>query len=131
MVLGVWMLCAPFICLGVKVVANPTIPESSLKASEVKDIFTGNKSTWGDNSKIVFVLLKEDGPLKEFLKAYVKKTPSQFKMYWKKKVFTGKGKMPKFFDSEAELLKYVAENKGAIGFIASGDTSGVKEITIQ
>ena len=45
---------------------------------------------------------------------------------------TGGGSAPRSFDSEAELLKFVADTPGAIGFVdgASADAS-VAVLTIQ
>jgi hypothetical protein len=53
------------------------------------------------------------------VKAYTQKTPSQFKSYWKKLVFTGKGSAPKSFHTDAEVIRYVAETPGAISYISS------------
>lgn len=45
-------------------------------------------------------------------------------------VFTGTGAMPKFLDSDAEIVHYVASTKGAIGYVSSDFPSdGVKVLT--
>lgn len=54
---------------------------------------------------------------KEFLKQYIGKTQPQFRNYWRKKVFTGKGRAPKKNDSSEAMIQFVTENSGAIGYI--------------
>jgi len=50
----------------VVVIVNPSVPESTLSAKEVKDIYLGKKSTWGNGSKINFVVLKGGIPRTPF-----------------------------------------------------------------
>ncbi len=100
------------------VVANSSVQEESLTSKEVKAIFLGKKSQIGGVT-VAIVTLANGGVHKGFLKVHVGKTPSQFSSHWKKIVFTGKGKMPKTFNSEDELLSYVSNTKGAVGYASS------------
>jgi hypothetical protein len=72
--------------------------------------------------------------LQRFLKDYVRKTPFQFKNYWKKQVFTGKGRMPKAFKQIEDEINFIANTEGAISFALLDDVTGhdtVKIIPIQ
>ena len=104
----------------VAIVTHPTVTDS-LNKDEIKQIFLGKKTQWNDNSGITFVLLDDDELLTAFLKAYIGKTPDQFKNYWKKQVFTGKGKMPKVYQTSAELIKFLVENQGSISVMRRED----------
>jgi hypothetical protein len=53
---------------------------------------------------------------RDFLKQWVGMTPSQFKNHWRKQVFTGKGRMPRRFKSNATQLSFVDNTPGAIGY---------------
>ncbi len=106
-------------------IINSQVKEAKLTKAGVASIFLGKKTTYSDKSKVVLATLKEGTPHTGFLKTYLGKTPSQFKNYWKKLVFTGKAKQPKAFKTEKELVEYVGKTKGAIGYIslaASKDT---------
>ena len=47
-------------------------------------------------------------------------------------VFSGKGKMPKSFDSEEDLIAFVAEHDEALGYIDSATGhDAVKALTID
>lgn len=114
------------------IVTNPAVADA-LNKDEIKQIFLGKKTQWEDNSGITFVLPDDDKLLSAFLKAYIGKTPDQFKNYWKKQVFTGKGKMPKALGTSAELMKFLADNQGAISFMRSEevDKAQVNILSLQ
>jgi ABC-type phosphate transport system substrate-binding protein len=96
----------------------------------VRNIFLGKKTKWDNGQQIVIVTLKDSETHKNFLKKYIAKTATQFKSYWKKQVFTGKGSVPKSFEKEEDLLDFVAGTEGAIGYVSSGlNTDAVKTIT--
>jgi ABC-type phosphate transport system substrate-binding protein len=114
----------------VLIITNPATELSSLKKKEVRDIFTGKKTRWNGSGKIIIAVLENSRVHKEFLWQFVRKTPSQFKNYWRRKVFTGEGKLPKSFRSEAELVEFVARTKGAVGYISSPTSRNVRAISI-
>jgi hypothetical protein len=97
------------------VVGHTSVPET-LAENEVKQIFLGRMTAKAGNP-IGFVIFKEDAAYAAFLRAYVSKTITQYTNYWKKQVFTGKGRMPKMFENAADMLEYVASHDGVISFI--------------
>lgn len=116
----------------VQVVVNKKVGVDAVDANTLRDIFLGKKTTLGNGEAIAFVILKEGDTHVTFLKTYIGKTNSQFNRYWKKQVFTGKGKMPKSFSSESSLVEYVVGNAGTIGYVSKGtDVSSVKVISVN
>jgi ABC-type phosphate transport system substrate-binding protein len=114
------------------VIANGDVTASSLGADDIKKIFLGKKTTWDNGNKIVLVVQDRTATGDAFLKAYVKKTASQYDNYWKKQVFTGKGKAPQSFSSDKEIADYVAQTPGAIGYVSAGfGTGNAKTISVQ
>jgi hypothetical protein len=97
----------------------------------VKEIFLGAKDSVSGTA--VVPVLASGGPTHEaFLKTYVGKSDQALRNHFKSLVFTGKGSMPKSFASDAEVLKYVASTKGAIGYVSAGaDLAGVKKIQVR
>ena len=126
------------LCLGsttsfadVLIIANKNVSEDSISKEDVKNIFLGNTVKWKDKSSISFVILKNDVH-RAFLKEYIKRSSSQYGNYWKKMVFTGKGRQPRAFETEKELIRYVAETDGAIGYINKGtEMMNVKTINVN
>jgi ABC-type phosphate transport system substrate-binding protein len=111
------------------IICNKNVSEDELSRDMVKNIFLGKKTKWSNGNKIMFVIQKKNDVHKSFLKTYVSKTTSQFRNYWKKQVFTGKGRSPKKFHSDREIIEFVTGTKGAIGYVAAGsNTDTVKLI---
>ena len=116
----------------VLIIANKNVKDSVITKADLKEIFLGKKVQWTDNTKIRFVTLKESDPHKTFLKTYINKSAKQYSNYWRKMVFTGKGKIPKSFATNAAMIKYVSGTSGAIGYIGSSTKpANVKTINVR
>jgi ABC-type phosphate transport system substrate-binding protein len=121
----------PLAAGNVTVVANKAFPTAGITKADLKDVALGDKTAVG-GAAVTFVTLESGEAHEDFLKAFVEKSGLQFANYWKQMIFTGKGKPPKAFKSEAELIGFVAATKGAIGYVSAGaDTSAVKVLAVQ
>jgi hypothetical protein len=130
LLLGAALAAAPASAADVQVIANASIA-GDLSAADVKEIFLGTKDSVGGTA--VVPVLASTGPTHDaFLKAYVGKSDQALRNHFKGLVFTGKGSMPKSFASDAEVVKYVASTKGAIGYVSGGaELAGVKKIQVK
>lgn len=105
----------------VKIIVNPEVDLSNLSQAELARIYLGKKTLWDSGSRIAPSLLNEKSPLtKEFLEANVRKTVRQYRAYWKRHLFSGKGTAPKTFGSSSQVANYVAQNPGGIGVVDAG-----------
>jgi ABC-type phosphate transport system substrate-binding protein len=101
----------------VVIIAHKDVAETTLSEKELQEIFLGKRVQWTDNSAVHPATVKESELHEAFLERYIKKSPSQWVTHWKRMVFTGTGTPPEQFDTQQELLDYVAETKGAIGYV--------------
>ena len=101
----------------VLIIANKDVMETTLTKEDIKEIFLGKKVQWKDKSKIRFVILKGGDLHSEFLKTYLQRSSSQYLNHWRKMLFTGRAEPPKKFNTSAELITYVTETSGAIGYM--------------
>ena len=114
------------------VIANRGVSISSLTRQEAQAIFTGEKTRLEDGKSIRIVVLQGGEASRSFLQQVLGKTPSQFDIYWKKLIFTGKAGAPRTFDSPSAVVRYVASTPGALGFVGSSDVTGqVKTISVR
>lgn len=114
------------------VIGNRSVPESELSAKDIKNIFLGKKKVWGNGLKVEMAVLGDGEITDRFLKVYVKKNASTYKKYWKKQVFTGGGKPPATFAREKDLVEYVSNTKGAVGYVSSQSyTDSVKILSVM
>ncbi len=113
-------------------IVNESVSVDELTRSDAAKIFLGKKKSWDNGHKIIAVTLKKGSTHNEFIKKIVKKNSSQFAIYWKRMVFTGRGQALKTFDSEQDLVSFIAQNPGSTGYI-SKDTPhpGVKQVAIK
>ncbi len=116
----------------VLVIANPAVPSDSLSRGVISDIYHARKAKW-DNGDTILVAMLKKGPVHEkFARNIARSTSSKLKNIWKKVIFTGTGTPPKIFRQESDMVRFVAETKGAIGYInASTSHEGVKVISIE
>ena len=105
------------------------LSSTSFKKKDIKDIYTGKITRWGDGSKIVLTIRDRTKLNRQFLRDCVKKTPSQFRNFWRRKVFTGEGQSPKSFKTEKDLIAFIAKTKGAIGYISN--RSSIADLTVK
>jgi len=112
------------------IIANPKVAATSLTRDELKNIFLGIKTKWGDGNPITFVILKDKTIHNTFLEKYIDYTPSKFSKYWRGLIFSGKGSCPRTLNDTNEALQFVAETDGAIAYVLSVNEN-VKPIKIK
>ncbi len=115
----------------IAIISNPDMEINSLRAKDVLRIFLRKKKTL--SGRVVKIAIQKDKPLHaEFVHDYIHKTPKQFTRYYKKMIFTGKGRPPKKVRDDAAMLHWVATTPGAIGYISAGTANDtVKVIVVQ
>ena len=121
----------PAAAADVQIIANASVGASELTAGDVKEIFIGARTAVA-GGEVTPVLASAGAAHDLFLKTYIGKSDQGLRNHFKSLVFTGKGAMPKTFATDAEVVKYVAATKGAIGYVGSGaETGGVKKIAVK
>lgn len=115
MLLAALLTCAP---AAEYVIAYDTGQRPAISDSEIRAMFVGRRTTWPDG-RSVMVAAATTGPGHDGLMRLLGKTSQQFLNGWKKLMFTGNGTMPKLLAGDQEVVAYVAQTPGAIGFIAS------------
>ncbi len=102
------------------IIANKGITTTSVSVAEAKKIWLGKKKSMPGGGVVKLSDLPiVDAIRKEFYSTVVKKKEKQLKAYWAKVTFTGKGYPPQEFDSEAEVVEWVADTPGAMGYVSS------------
>ena len=105
--------------------AESPVPEK-FTLDDVKNIFTGKTKVLG-KTVIAPCELSEEKALTSFLVNVLNMQKSAYKSLWVKKVFGEGAKPPKAFEKSEEMLKFVSETKGAIGFLLEKDVKGKEE----
>lgn len=103
----------------VVIIGNSAIQESAISKSDVKRIFLGKMKKWTNGEKIKPAVLKKGKTHQAFIETFVEKTLSTFATYWKRALFEGTGIPPKSFTSEENIIRYVSNTPGAIGYVST------------
>ncbi len=128
----VLLLTANAVQAEVRIITNPSVKETTLSSSDIRDIFLGKKKKWSDNTKIHIVVADDDNLHASFLETYIHRTSNQFQAYWKNMVFTGKGAYPKTLKTTREIMDYIARTRGAVGYIKAGSPAiDVNTISVE
>jgi ABC-type phosphate transport system substrate-binding protein len=115
----------------IQIIANKGVSESTVSKDQLKRIYLGKMSRWSNGDKVDFCLVKTD-IVEEFTDQYLGYSANNYVKYWKKLVFTGKGSMPPFYDKAEDVVNFVANTKGAVGFVPAGvNTDSVKILNVE
>ena len=117
-----------------KVVVNGANTMTEIDVGNLSRIYLKQTVSWPDGSETFPVDMGPDTELrKEFSKAVHGRDAAAIKSYWQRQIFSGKGTPPMEFSSEEDLLFFVSEMPGAIGYVSDSTplTSGVKELRVR
>lgn len=101
------------------VIVNESVSTDNLTWKTVSDIYTAEKTKWDNNVTIVVTMVHKGLIHERFVSDIVGITSKKLIRIWRGVIFSGKGNPPKFFKNETDLVKFISETKGAIGYISS------------
>jgi ABC-type phosphate transport system substrate-binding protein len=110
------------------VIVNDKAPVKSVTAKEVKEIFLGEMTFWGD-LKIVPIGYVDGAAVEtDFLERVVRVTENVYKTYWIKRIFREGGTPPRKVGGAAEALATLARTPGGIGFVYASELAGATNV---
>lgn len=112
------------------VIVNIDSPMTTLSERDVRDIYMGEKKFFS-GVKLMPIHYAE-GPVKDtFLSLVVRLTPKEYKLHWTKKIFQEGASAPAIERRSPDVIRAVAKEKGAIGYVPINDVSGTEERRIR
>ena len=118
--------------LRVVVVANREVPADTISSRLLQRIYLGKATRWDGGLQIRPVMQHDRELHAAFVTHLLERSEESFSVYWKRMVFTGKGRPPQVFADDAELAAYLRSTPGAIGYIAAdADTTGLKVMPVD
>ncbi|SRR5579885_78652 len=116
----------------VKIIANPQIRASSISVEDLRGIFLETKTSLPDGSHVEPAILQPGSVHHAFVTQFMGKTDAALETYYRSLAFSGRGLIPKTLGSDEEMIRYVANTKGAIGYVsANAPTAGVKTVQVK
>ena len=119
---------------GYKIVVNAANSSAGETKSTLTKIFLKKVREWDDKVKVTpYDLDDKSEARKAFSEAIHGKNVSAIKSYWQRMIFSGRDVPPDEIATEADLLKRIAADKGAIGYVSAKTAlpEGVKELKVK
>jgi ABC-type phosphate transport system substrate-binding protein len=118
---------------GFVVVVHPQSPATSLSRKEVARLFLRQATTWPGGAQARPVDQPRTAPVREaFSQAILDRSAAQVDAYWTQAVFSGRAVPPPERRSDAEVLAYVRETPGSIGYVSpDAPLEGVRKLALQ
>ena len=128
-VLGAVLLQAQ--ALKVKVVVHKDNPATVLSKKEVSNLFLKKTTSWSNGTKVVAIDLVDSAALRQkFSKEIHGRKVSSIKAYWQKEIFSGRNVPPAEKRTEREVMQFVQNNPGAVGYISASTGTGNFQVKV-
>lgn len=103
-----------------QVVVNSGNPTATLTAKQVSNLFLKKTTAWPDGLEARPVDLQPLSTTRARFSTAVHGRPVEaVKRYWQRQIFAGRGTPPVELTSDREVLEFVSEHPGAIGYVAA------------
>jgi len=114
------------------VVANPSISVTTLSRGDASRLFLRGSTQWPNGEHVKPVDLPKGSPVRAaFTKEILGRSMGAIEQYWTQSVFSGRAVPPPEKRTDAEVIAYVRETPGAIGYVSTGASiEGVRRVAI-
>jgi|WetSurMetagenome_2_1015567.scaffolds.fasta_scaffold517213_2 ABC-type phosphate transport system substrate-binding protein len=100
----------------IAVIVNKSNPISKISQSLLSEIYLLNSTRWSDGTKIVVFDSKEMA-VQKAMYSFIGKDNLSLHKRWMQVQLSGEGKAPEGLDDASDMLKRVASNPRAIGYV--------------
>lgn len=117
-----------------QIVVHESNPVSSLTALEVSKMFLKKIGRWEGGTRVLPVDLVETSAVRRGFSWQIHgKDTSAVKAYWQRMIFSGRDVPPPEKSSVQDVLDYVREHEGAIGYVPAGTSlgEGIKSVKVR
>ena len=103
-----------------QIVVHPTVQGTKISRANLSALFTGKTFRWGDKAQARPVDQSARAPVRRaFTAMIIGLSMGELQLYWQKRVATDHVFPPPTKGSDEEVLRFVAANEGAIGYVGA------------
>ena len=116
----------------VKVVAHPAVPGTQIRRGTLADVFLGRTSRLANGQPIVPVDQSSQSSVRAaFSESVLAQPVAAVQAHWIREIHNRR-RPPLTRGSDAEVMAFVAANRGAIGYVSNSTAidAGVKEVQV-
>jgi ABC-type phosphate transport system substrate-binding protein len=114
-------------------VAHPSVEGSEITRALLAEIYRKDVVRWGNQQRILPVDQSSIAAVREaFTREVLGQSLGEVQEFWNQRLSTNRQMPPVTRGSDEEVLTYVAEHRGAIGYVAAGVElpDGIKILTL-
>jgi len=102
------------------IVVHPGVAGNAIDVATLGAVFLKQKERWGNGTPVVPVDQSLRSPVREsFAQDVLHQNPRETLSYWRQQITSGV-RPPMVKETDSEVLQYVAETEGAIGYVSVG-----------
>lgn len=110
------------------VVVHGKSSEKSLGKTDLKNIYLGRRTTWSNgNSVTPYLRPPRSGAGFAFYRNVLKMTPAKYRYHWQSRQLSGRGTIPPTVRKGTQLVKLIAADKGAVGFVTASEARKLED----
>lgn len=107
------------------VIVHPSNPAAALTRQQLAKLFLKKATVWDNGTPAIPVDLKSSSAVRQFFsKLILDKSVQNVKMYWQQLIFSGKEVPPVEKSSDYDVVKFVENTPGSVGYISSETSPG-------
>lgn len=118
---------------GFKVVVHASNSLTTMAAADLGQLFLKRTTRWAGGATVVPVDQPTSSAARDaFSRQVLGKPVVAMEAYWAKQLFSGQGTPPLIKPSDREVIAYVRDNPGAVGYVAADAPveAGTKALTV-
>jgi hypothetical protein len=116
-----------------RLIIHPANPAAVVDRRMVADVFLKKISRWPDGEPVRPVDLPPDSAVRQrFSLGVLSRSASAVRHYWQQAIFSGRGLPPPELAGDEQVIRYVLNHRGAVGYISTQtELGGAKELTLK
>ncbi len=114
----------------VAVIANRSVPEMSLTAAQVLDLYMLNVRAWSDGQAVALMCLREHPAEEKKFFDLLRRSPLEMRKAWLRAQLSGHARPPEMIAAQEDMARRVAATPGAVGFVARDKVQGNVKILL-
>jgi hypothetical protein len=118
---------------GFRVIVNAENKVSGVSREFLANAFLRNVRDWDSGEGIAPVDLQPSSPVREeFSRRVLLRSIAAIRSYWQQRIFSGRGVPPPELESDAAVVRYVINNRGAVGYVSkSAELGAARAVTVR
>jgi hypothetical protein len=118
---------------GFKIVEHAELRAARLPRSFLVEAFLKKVTRWPDGTPLHPVDLSIGSTVRRrFVERVLGRSIPAIRSYWQQVIFSGRGLPPLEVSGDADVLRYVRRNRGAIGYVSAGaPVEGVRVVVVE